>query len=227
MNNTEEEKRPHKITIVLSVITIIISFFMLVVAIIDLLYKIGVIDAHLPDKGVITNSTTPFFSDVKAEDWCYDAVTYLYNHDFISGIDENHFAPEELATRAMVITILYRLESEPAFKDVEDFNDTPRGRYYSNAVDWAASNRIVVGNNGGFYPNEPITCEQLASILYRYHVEYKGRQATNADSVIWATQSGFFLDIIDNDVNMSECTVTRAQAAVIFMRYCESVEEIS
>lgn len=189
----------------------------------------------------VSNSAMPIFSDVTVGDWCYDAVTYLFSRNLIDGTNENQFAPEEFATRAMVITVLYRLEGEPAFKDVVAFSDTQWDQYYSNAVLWAASNKIIEGNDGSFYPDDPITREQIASILYRYHVVYKGRQITNTDirlymfsdresvseyaasSVAWAIQSGLFSDIIYNDAILPECTVTRAQAAVIFMRYCESV----
>ena len=190
-----------------------------------------------------TTTETTDFSDVNVEDWCYDAVTYLYNRGLIIGTGEKQFAPEEPATRAVVTTILYRLEGEPAFKDVVTFHDVPWDQYYSNAVAWAASNKIVVGYDGFFYPGEPITREQMALILYRYHKEYRGCQVTNtgselnmfidwksvseyaASSVAWAIQSGLFLDIIDDYTIMPEYTVTRAQVAVIFMRYCESFDK--
>lgn len=185
-----------------------------------------------------------FFSDVEVGSWCYDAVEYLYNRSLIVGIDGNRFAPGDPAKRSMVITILYRLEGEPTVENATVFNDTQGDQYYSKAVSWAADNGIVMGDNGDFYPDEPITREEIASFLYRYHVEYKERQAANtgreldkfsdggtvseyaASSVAWAIQNGLFLDIIDDAV-MPGCTVTRAEAAVIFMRYCESVDKTS
>ena len=119
------------------------------------------------------------FLDVKVGDWCYDALTYLYSRNIIIGTGKKQFAPEEPATRAMVTTMLYRLEGEPAFKNIVAFDDVRWDQYYSNAVAWAASNKIVVGYKGAFNPDTPITREQIASILYNYHVVYKGCQVTN------------------------------------------------
>lgn len=163
------------------------------------------------------------FSDVKVGDWYYDAVTFLYDHNLVDGTGGKRFSPGESATRATVITILYHLEGNPEVEETAVFSDTPLGQYYSKAVCWAANNEIVAGDNGVFYPDEPIPFDQIAVVLHHYHERYKGRHATNDVSVNWAVQRGLFLDLIDDDADMSRCTATRAQVAVIFMRYCESV----
>lgn len=186
------------------------------------------------------NNSELFFSDVKTGDWCRDAVEYLFDRGLIAGVGENQFAPDKTAKRAMVAEILYRAEGEPKFENAVDFDDMRRDMYYSNAVAWAAGNGIMMGNNGNvFDPEADITREQIASILYRYHVAYKGRPAANADSgllayldrrsvseyavsgVAWAIENGLFRDIIDGKAILPQSTVTRAEAAVMFARYLQ------
>ena len=120
-----------------------------------------------------TNSMTALpsikFTDVAESDWFYDGVLYVYEQNLMNGVSESRFDPDNTLTRGMLVTILYRYADEPdANAAGNTFSDVPDGRYYSDAVIWAAKNGIVQGRgNGIFAPDDKITFEELAVILYR------------------------------------------------------------
>ncbi len=118
-------------------------------------------------------STLPFV-DVSLTDPFYGDVKYVYENDIMNGVSSSEFAPTEYLTRAMVVTILYRVEKEPAVEYKGVFTDVEAGTWYSEAVEWAAANAIVNGyGDGKFGPTDPVTREQLAAILFRY-ANFKG-----------------------------------------------------
>ena len=122
------------------------------------------------------NAVTPTlpFTDVKSGDWFYEAVQYVYDKGMMTGVSADRFAPASTTTRGMIVTILYRLENEPAVSGGSAFTDVENGAWYADAVAWAAANDIVNGTSATtFAPNSPITREQMAAILYRY-AAYKG-----------------------------------------------------
>ena len=109
------------------------------------------------------------FTDVTETDWFYDVVSAAYAGGLMSGITDTTFAPNAGATRAMLVTILWRLEGSPEAEGGTSFRDVAEDAYYAPAVRWASSLKIVNGNtNGTFSPNGNITREQMAVILYRY-----------------------------------------------------------
>lgn len=109
------------------------------------------------------------FTDVSVSDSFYDAVKYVYEEGLMNGVSDTRFAPESTLTRAMVVTILYRIEGEPSTRYNGMFPDVANYQWYTNAVEWAAKNNIVTGyTTGKFGPEDPVTREQLAAILYRY-----------------------------------------------------------
>ncbi len=113
-------------------------------------------------------SVSPF-GDVQSTDWYYDEVQYVYENGLMSGTSATTFSPDTTTTRGMIVTILHRLEGTPAVSTSGTFADVTAGRYYTDAVEWASANGIVGGyGNGRFGPNDPITREQMAAILYRY-----------------------------------------------------------
>ncbi len=114
------------------------------------------------------------FRDVSRSDWFFDDVLYVYEHGMMNGTGADIFAPDATTTRAMVVTILYRLDGEPAVTENISFADVPAGQWYSNAINWAAANGIVSGyGNDKFGPDDTFTREQMAAILYRY-ASFKG-----------------------------------------------------
>lgn len=178
------------------------------------------------------------FTDVKENDWFYDSVKYAYENDLMKGISNTEFAPDSDVTRAMFVTVIYRMENEPqtgkcAFTDVES------GSYYENAVAWANENGIVSGiSEECFAPNEPITREQMAAIIYRY-AAFKGYDITTSSStsytdndnisdyaknaVIWAAEKFVMTGNTDGSF-APKANTTRAQVASVFMRMVENLK---
>ena len=132
------------------------------------------------------------FTDVGRNDDCYDAVKYLYENEIMNGTSDTLFSPNAELTRGMVVTILYRMEGEPFTLGSKSFSDVKAGRYYSEAVEWAAENGIVNGfTDGTFKPDQAVTREQLASILRRYAsfsgiATYDAELPANASVSNWA-----------------------------------------
>ncbi len=179
------------------------------------------------------------FSDVTEETWYTDGVSYVYEHGLMNGKGSDRFAPFDEASRAMLVTILYRIEGEPSVDPLPaaGFTDVPAGSYYAKAVRWAAANGIVNGKgNGRFAPVESLTREQLAALLYRYTV-YKGGSVDKTGdlsaftdhasvsnyaktAMAWAVGCGFIGG--SNGKLDPGKNANRAQLAVILQRYCES-----
>ena len=122
------------------------------------------------------------FTDVDKNTPYYDAIRYVYEEGLMNGIGKSQFAPTSTLTRAMVVTTLYRIENKPAVTKTGTFTDVAAGKWYTDAIEWAAANKIVDGyGNGLFGPNDAVTREQLAAILNRY-VNFKGyRNEKRAD----------------------------------------------
>ena len=179
------------------------------------------------------------FPDVTEGDWFYDAVRYAYENGLMDGVGDNLFAPNSDTTRAQLVTILYRLEGQPAPSGDSGFSDVAAGTWYTDAVAWAAANGIVNGvSETEFAPGKDITREQLATILFRY-AEAKGYdvsaradlsaypdadqiQSYAAESVAWAVAEGLIQGFEDNTLRPAG-NATRAQIATILMRFCEGV----
>ena len=179
------------------------------------------------------------FVDVPSGSWYEDAVWYVYENGLMAGTSDTTFAPDITTSRGMIVTILYRLEGTPAISGASGFTDVADGQYYTDAVAWAAANNIVGGyGNGLFGPNDTITREQMAAILYRY-AQYKGYDVTaSADlsgysdaaqvssyalaALQWANAEGLVNGTSDTTLTPGG-SATRAQVAVILMRFCENI----
>lgn len=178
------------------------------------------------------------FTDVNAEDWYYDAVTYVRDRDLMSGTGSGAFSPQDTTTRSMIVTILYRMENEPTVFGTA-FTDVPSGQWYTKAVAWASQKEIVLGyGDGTFGPNDTITREQLATILYRYS-KYKGYsvRAIGAlyefpdqnkisdfalSAMSWAVGAGLISGTGDHTLS-PDGNASRAQVAAVLMRYCKNI----
>ncbi len=181
------------------------------------------------------------FIDVAEGDWFYDAVVYAYQNALMDGVGGNRFAPNSETTRAQLVTILYRLEGQPAVSGDLPFTDVETGTWYTNAVLWAAQNGIVNGvTDTTFAPGDEITRQQLVTILYRY-AEAKGYDVSaSADlsgypdagqvqdyaqpAMAWAVAENIIQGMEDGTLKPAG-NASRAQIATILMRFCEDVAQ--
>ena len=179
------------------------------------------------------------FTDVSEKDWFYGDVMFVYENGLMLGTSKTLFSPHGTATRGMMATILWRMESSPALKGKNSFTDVEAGKWYADAITWAAENGIFAGyGKDKFGPDDPITREQLAAIFYRY-ADYKGYDLTvkgnldtfkDADKVTdyakmamqWAVSSGLVKGKSGNLLD-SQGTATRAEIAAMLHRLIEEV----
>lgn len=177
------------------------------------------------------------FADVSSSDWFYNDVRYVYEKGIMDGTGADRFSPNAPLTRAMIVTILYRMAGSPAMSGASDFKDVDSNKWFAKAVAWAAANGIVNGYGDSLFgPNDPVTREQLAAILYRYAV-YGGMTAVTLEENLgsfadtaqlsayaiqamnWAVGQGLINGSGSNLVPKAQAT--RAQVAAIIHRYLE------
>lgn len=178
------------------------------------------------------------FTDVSTSDWFYDDVAFVYENGLFSGTDSRSFSPNASMTRAMLVTVLYRLEGEPTLTGRSSFTDVRSGAYYEKAVIWAAANGIVTGTDStSFSPAAKVTREQLAAILYRYaqyrkldtDASAKLNSFTDADSVSAYASEALGWAVSEGLINgasgklMPKGDATRAQVAAILHRFVKNV----
>ena len=177
------------------------------------------------------------WDDVKKDDWYYNAVAFMVAHELMTGVDRFEFAPKSPMTRAMLVTVLYRLEDLPEIiGDGADFGDVDSESWYADAVAWASETGIVNGTDRGFEPNANITREQIATILYRY-AKYIGLVGPDAavsgdvskfgdgedvspwaqEAMAWAVEVGLFKGDDTGSLN-PQGNATRAEVATLIER---------
>ena len=191
---------------------------------------------RLPGEELTDEEFEQCFDDVSQSHWFYDEVKYAYENGLMEGMGNRRFAPNADMTRGQLITVLYRLAGEPSVEDLENpFRDVTEGKFYTDAVIWAASKGIVKGKSATvFAPNDAVSREQVATILFRYSGEQKVegdyvKDYTDAnrisdyalDAMNWAVSTGL-INGMDEVTLAPRGNATRAQIAIIFMRYCEN-----
>lgn len=174
------------------------------------------------------------FSDVSKEDWFYNNVMSAYEKGIMNGVSENVFAPYSNMTRAMFVTVLYRMDGEPQTSASSAFSDVPKGSYYEKAVAWGAENKIINGfSDKDFKPDELVSREQMAVFLYRY-AEYKGMDINLSeeinfsdydkvsdfakDAILWCVKNEIISGTEENLLKPYN-TATRAETATILDRF--------
>lgn len=198
------------------------------------------IDGYYKTTGVAVDNTGTYF-DVKSTDWFCSAVSYVSSKGLFSGTTAITFSPQLSMTRGMFVTVLYRLAGKPAVSTASAFSDVGSpALYYYNAVVWADSNEVVTGyDDGKFHPDNPITREQMAVIMYRYaaYAGYgtvpgnttvfdsfpdKGSVSPYAlEAVKWATFNGL-INGSDGKL-LPKSMASRAQVAQIILNFCQKV----
>ena len=199
---------------------------------------------RMPDSDVTVTATfksrsySSNFTDVPRYEWYYEAVSYVASEGLMNGVSTTQFNPNGTASRAQIVTILWRLAGEPSAL-TGAFTDVPAGQYYSTAVAWASRQGIVTGvGNNRFEPNSNITREQLAVILYRYaqdagyttsasanitgYYDYARVNSYARTAMSWAVGAGLITGTSTTTLSPQD-TATRAQVATILMRFCENI----
>lgn len=181
------------------------------------------------------------FTDVKSSSWSYKDISYVWEKGLVNGISGTEFAPKMDTSRAMIVTILWRMEGRPVAGYAMSFKDVPSGRWYTGAIRWAQANNIVGGYSAELFgPDDSITREQMAAILYRY-AQYKGYDvsaraelskfsdfkkvhAWAKESVSWANAAGLINGVGDALLDPLGLA-TREQIAAILHRFCENIAD--
>ncbi len=201
----------------------------------------------VPDDDVVpptpTNPTKPVepewenpYSDVPDDHWGYDAIRFVTVNDLFKGVPGGGFAPEMTMSRAMLATVLYRAAGSPAVTTSAGFTDVPAGQWYSDAVNWAASKGIVKGVGGNrFAPDDNVSREQIATILYQYVLStgetvkadasvlavYGDNASVSswaADGMAWAVKEGILTGKPGSLLAPTD-SATRAEVATMLMRF--------
>ena len=186
-----------------------------------------------------TNCPSAPFKDVDTNAWYHTSIDYAVEKSLMNGVSADSFDPNGTLTRAMLVAILYRLEGSPDFNNTNSFGDVKASDWFANAVLWANANGVVSGyDNGNFGPNDPITREQMASILYRYE-KLKGGGFTGAwsfrlefddidklsswadEAMHWCVMNNLISGVGGNTLD-PKGNATRAQVASIIMRFIEN-----
>jgi len=178
------------------------------------------------------------FSDVRKDAWYTDSIGYVYHHGIMDGVAKGRFGVNDSTTRAMIVTMLWRLEGEPVVNYLMPFTDVAADAYYTEAVRWAASENIVIGvTKDRFDPDANITREQMAAIIFRY-AKHEGVAPTGAwairldypdlssvadyagEAVMYCTMKKL-MQGRDGGVFAPRADATRAEIAVVFHRFME------
>ena len=179
------------------------------------------------------------FTDIADNAWYADAVRYVYKHGLMAGTSATTFAPDVTTSRSMIATILWRMAGSPVVNYAMDFADVPQGQWYSEAIRWAASEGIASGYGNTFGTHDPITREQLATMLWRY-AQSEGYDVSVGENtnilsytdvsdvaeyaipaMQWACGAGIISGTGDGSTLTPQGQATRAQAAVMLTRFCE------
>ena len=188
-----------------------------------------------PKQETFTEST---FTDVKKDDWHYESVKYVFENNLMQGTGSG-FEPESKMSRAMLVTVLYRMANPDKKSADHNFADVPAGQWYSDAIAWAAECGIVNGvSETQFAPNSDVSREQMALIIYRF-AKMQGYDISEVaditsfedtdeisdfarDAIAWANKNELVNGTSETTLSPKD-TATRAQVATILMRFCENV----
>ncbi len=188
-----------------------------------------------------TENNIKTFDDIKKDDWFYSDVMFVFNNKIMTGTSESEFSPNTTLNRAMMITILHRIDGDNSMYEKDIFNDVEKNSWYENAVNWGFENKIVTGTSENtFAPMDNLTREQLCVMLYNYtkHIGAKTEFADIShysdnntvsdwakDAVSWAVQEKIVTGKGNNTLAPKE-SATRAEAAAVIRRYTEKTTEI-
>lgn len=174
------------------------------------------------------------YTDLNMGEWYHDGIHYCLDEGLMDGVDAGMFAPNATTSRAMIVTILWRLQGSPEVEVTETFTDVSPDAWYAKAIAWAVAEGVADGYGEGLFgPNDAITREQLAAMLWRYAASPEtggdlSAFADGADTSVWAQQAMSWavslglINGVDSDRLAPKGQATRAQTATILMRFAQS-----
>lgn len=174
------------------------------------------------------------YTDLNMGEWYHDGIHYCLDEGLMDGVDAGMFAPNATTSRAMIVTILWRLQGSPEVEATETFTDVSPDAWYAKAIAWAVAEGVADGYGEGLFgPNDAITREQLAAMLWRYAASPEtggdlSAFADGADTSVWAQQAMSWavslglINGVDSDRLAPKGQATRAQTATILMRFAQS-----
>ncbi len=203
----------------------------------DIIIKWRIVDSDLIEE--IVDEEEVMFADVDEKDWYYESVKFAVEEGLFNGVSESEFAPDITMNRAMLVTVLYRLDGEKNTNYKHLFHDVEKNSYYERAVNWATNKKIVSGmSENEFAPFDEITREQLVVMLYRYatlkNLDTNQKANLNIyqdnnevsdyaqEAMAWAVKKEY-IHGRTNTVLAPQETATRAEVAAIFMRFSKEL----
>lgn len=175
------------------------------------------------------------YTDLNMEAWYHDGIHYCLDEGLMDGVGTGLFAPNATTSRAMIVTILWRLQGSPEVQAAEAFDDVAPDAWYARAIAWAVAEGVAEGyEDGSFRPNDAITREQLAAMLWRYagspgsdgalsaFVDWADTSSWAQQALSWAVAQGLITGV-DSDSLSPKGQATRAQTATILMRFAQSI----
>ncbi len=196
---------------------------------------------HFSNFAIVFDESKIAFNDVKLGDWYYNSVQFVIKQKLFNGISETTFGAKNKMTRAMLVTVLYRMSGNPQVESESKFKDVKNEKWYTNPILWASSNDIVSGySDVKFGTNDSITREQIAVILYRYAKlkgydlsassnidKFKDKSSVSVyayDAMNWAVANNIISGRTENTLE-SKGTATRAEVATMLMRFLEKFDK--
>ncbi len=197
-------------------------------------------DVTISESDNVTEETEMSFTDVKKENWFYNDVLFVYNRKIMTGTGKGTFSPNTTLNRAMMITVLYRLDGEKETSGENTFTDVVKDSWYEAAATWGYENKVVSGvGNSKFSPMGNLTREQLCVMLYNYtkhlgkntnkaeltsFTDYKSVSSWATDAVAWAVDAGIVTGKGNGTLAPGD-SATRAEMAACIRRYMEKIVE--
>lgn len=203
-------------------------------------YLTGVEDALDAQTKVVVDCPSRQFTDVDPDSCYHDGIDYVVANGLMIGMGNNHFGPNVVLSRAMMVTILYRMEGAPKVTGNMPFTDVKEGQYYYDAVLWAYQNKITLGMSDKlFCPSIDVSREQMVTLMARY-ASFKGITVKGSDSLknfvdgskvseyaresmSWAIDNGLIIGVGDNKLSPRGSTI-RAQAATVIARFAATFQ---
>ncbi len=217
----------------------ILSYFLAIAMLFSLVNPIAYADTEKKETEKNQQQVEFKFKDVKESDWFFDSVNFVVEKKIMNGVEETKFSPKGLATRAMIVTVLYRIDGAPKVEGKSIFSDVEQSKWYYDAINWASKNKVVNGyEDKTFKPNKNISRQDFAKILYNYsaYKQYDIEQKSDLknyedaneisdyakEAMAWANKLGLITGVTKTTL-VPKANASRAEIATIFARFYKNI----